>query len=359
MSVHFWLRAEDKALEERAPLVPADAAKLLHAGHQVTVEPDSRRAFPLDEYQRAGCRTAPAHAWRDAPVDTVVLGLKELAEESWPLVHRHIYFAHVYKNQQGWKEVLRRFGDGQGSLFDLEYLTDESGRRVTAFGHWAGVVGAALGVELWSHQQLHPAEPLPAVHSFPSQKAMAEHATESLRLAMAAGAPKPRSLIVGAKGRCGSGAAEMLGMCGLEATQWDLAETSRGGPFEEILDHDLFINAVFVQSRTPPFITREMLPRRRRLTALVDVSCDINNPTNTIPIYDRHTDFDAPAMRIAEAPPLDVVAIDHLPSLLPRESSEMFSSLLVRHLLDFERGSGVWSRAEAVFRKKLQEASAP
>jgi saccharopine dehydrogenase (NAD+, L-lysine-forming) len=359
MSVRFWLRAEDKALEERATLVPADAAKLLNAGHQVTVEPDSRRAFSLDEYQRAGCRTAPAHAWRNAPVDTVVLGLKELANESWPLVHRHIYFAHVYKDQQGWKEVLRRFGDGKGSLLDLEFLTDESGRRVVAFGHWAGVVGAALGVELWSHQQLHPAEPLPGVHSFPSQKAMAAHATESLRRAMAADAPRPRSIIVGAKGRCGQGAAEMLGRCGLEATEWDLPETARGGPFEEILDYDLFINTVFVRSKTPPFITREMLSRRRRLTALVDVSCDITNPTNTIPIYDRHTDFDAPAMRIAEAPPLDVVGIDHLPSLLPRESSEMFSSLLVQHLLDFEKGSGVWSRAEALFRKKLQEASAP
>jgi saccharopine dehydrogenase (NAD+, L-lysine-forming) len=188
---------------------------------------------------------------------------------------------------------------------------------------------------------------------------MAEHATESLRRAMAAGAPEPRSIIVGAEGRCGKGAAEMLAMCGLEATQWDLPETSRGGPFEEILDHDLFINAVFVQAKTAPFITHEMLPRRRRLTALVDVSCDISNPANAIPIYDRLTDFDAPAMRVAGAPPLDVVAIDHLPSLLPRESSEEFSSLLVRHLMDFERGSGVWSRAEALFRKKLQEASAP
>jgi saccharopine dehydrogenase (NAD+, L-lysine-forming) len=151
----------------------------------------------------------------------------------------------------------------------------------------------------------------------------------------------------------------MLAMCGLEATEWDLAETARGGPFEEILDHDLFINAVFVPSRIPPFITREMLSRQRRLTALVDVTCDINNPANTIPVYDRHTDFDAPALRVAEAPPLDVVAIDHLPSLLPRESSEMFSSLLVQHLLEFEKGSGVWSRAEVLFRKRLQEAVAP
>jgi saccharopine dehydrogenase (NAD+, L-lysine forming) len=360
MSLHFWLRAEDKAMEERAPLVPADAAKLLQAGHRVTVEPDPRRAFPVDEYERAGCKTAPAHAWRNAAADTVILGLKELAEEPWPLVHRHVYFAHAYKNQQGWKGVLRRFGEGKGALFDLEYLTDESGRRVVAFGHWAGVVGAALGVELWSHQKLNPAQPMPAVKSFPSQKAMAEHASESLKRAMAAGAPRPRSIILGAKGRCGQGAAEMLGMCGgLDATLWDLAETAKGGPFEEILDHDLFINAVFVQSKIPPFITPEMLPRRKRLTALVDVSCDINNPANPIPIYQRHTDFDAPAMRIADAPVLDVVAIDHLPSLLPRESSAMFSSLLVQHLLDFEKGSGVWSRAEALFNEKLRQASAP
>ena len=34
--------------------------------------------------------------------------------------------------------------DGGGTLYDLEYLTDETGPpRVAAFGYWAGYAGAA------------------------------------------------------------------------------------------------------------------------------------------------------------------------------------------------------------------------
>ena len=35
---------------------------------------------------------------------------------------------------------------GGGALLDLEYLTDDHGRRLAAFGYWAGYVGAALAV---------------------------------------------------------------------------------------------------------------------------------------------------------------------------------------------------------------------
>jgi saccharopine dehydrogenase (NAD+, L-lysine forming) len=42
-------------------------------------------------------------------------------------------------------------------LYDIEFLQDESGRRVSAIGHWAGFVGAGEGVrglaekvKLWS-----------------------------------------------------------------------------------------------------------------------------------------------------------------------------------------------------------------
>lgn len=37
---------------------------------------------------------------------------------------------------------------GGGFLWDLEFLTDDRGRRVAAFGRSAGVVGMALGSDL-------------------------------------------------------------------------------------------------------------------------------------------------------------------------------------------------------------------
>ena len=56
--------------------------------------------------------------------------------------------------------------------------------------------------------------------------------------------------------------------------------------------------------------------------------------------------------------PLSVISIDHLPTLLPREASEQFSSDLLPTLLEFpnRRGSRVWVEAETLFREKLSEA---
>jgi saccharopine dehydrogenase (NAD+, L-lysine-forming) len=80
--------------------------------------------------------------------------LKELPEETFPLIHTHVMFAHCYKNQAGWKDILSRFVQGNGTLLDLEFLVDERGRRVAAFGYHAGFAGSALGIDLWCHNQL-------------------------------------------------------------------------------------------------------------------------------------------------------------------------------------------------------------
>lgn len=69
-----------------------------------------------------------------APKDTYILGLKELPEEDFPLEHVHISFAHCYKGQGGWEKVLSRWPRGGGTLLDLEFLTDDAGRRVAGKG---------------------------------------------------------------------------------------------------------------------------------------------------------------------------------------------------------------------------------
>ena len=117
---HIWLRAESKPFERRVPLAPAAARELVAAGFTVSVEECGNRVFDIRQYREAGCRIVPAASWPDAPRDCYVLGLKELPEPLPALRHRHIYFAHVYKQQEGWKALLRRFAGDGGSLLDLE-----------------------------------------------------------------------------------------------------------------------------------------------------------------------------------------------------------------------------------------------
>jgi hypothetical protein len=48
--------------------------------------------------------------------------------------------------------TLGSFSQGSGTLLDLEFLQDDKGRRVAAFGYYAGFAGAALALKNWAWQ---------------------------------------------------------------------------------------------------------------------------------------------------------------------------------------------------------------
>lgn len=159
-AAHLWLRHETRATERRAPIGPPDARRLVEQGFRVTVEESPQRAFGLDGYAAAGCSTAPAGSWRDAPAESYVVGLKELPPAPQELVHRHIFFGHAYKGQEGADRLLRRFGAGGGALLDMEYLVDDGGRRLAAFGYWDAEFFDDLGIRCLGFSPLMlPSEP--------------------------------------------------------------------------------------------------------------------------------------------------------------------------------------------------------
>ena len=166
--------------------------------------------------------------------------------------------------------------------------------------------------------------------------------------------PRPSALIIGALGRVGTGATDLCTAMGIQPTRWDMKETAHGGPFPEILDHDIFLNCILAGPGTPVFVPADAPTRDRRLTVIGDIACDPTSDFNPVPVYDRTTSWDAPALRVHDDPPLDVTAIDNLPSLLPRESSEDYAAQLLPHLMTLDRiGTGVWARAAAEFDKHI------
>ena len=81
-----------------------------------------------------------------------------------------------------------------------------------------------------------------------------------------------------------------------------------------------------------------------------DIACDPQSDFSPIKVYDRETTWAAPALRVHKTPPLDVTAIDNLPSLLPVESSEDFAGQLLAHLATLDDlETGVWGRAKKAF----------
>jgi len=343
---HIWLRAEQRPHEARVGLTYDGAKALLDAGYRLTVEESSVRAIGMQGYIDAGVEVAAENSWPDAPEDAVIFGLKELPEDGTPLRHRHITFGHAFKGQFAGQELLRRFKAGGGTLLDLEYLVDDTGRRVAAFGYWAGFAGAAVTCKAWAAQQAGGI--CGPVGTYSNKDAMLSDLAQEL------GGKTPSALVIGALGRVGSGASDLCEALGIKVTKWDMAETAHGGPFPEVLDHDLFFNCILAQEGVPQFVPLSAKTAVRKLTAIGDIACDPDSDYNPVPVYDRATDWDAPVVRVHDAPVLDVMAIDNLPSLLPVESSIDFADQLLPTLLTLnDPGAKVWGRAEAVFKEHV------
>jgi len=345
MALHLWLRSEPKLHERRSALSPDKCKELLSGGFQITIERSRNRIFKDEEYESIkGVSMVPEGSWVDAPKEAFILGIKELTVSFYPISQTHIYFAHVYNNQEGWADVINRFIKGGGKILDVEYMTDEYNRRVAAaFPPLAGFAGMAVGLSAWCHQQMCPQRQMPALEPYDHESVLIDNLKRQLQdVAKAKGLSEcyPRIVIIGALGRCGKGALEMAHKAGIPSShiaKWDMAETKAGGPFEEILQYDIFVNTIKLTEKIPPFLTRKVLDTdQRNLSMVVDVSCDVHNPNNPLPFLDSVTTFQHPTRRLQlsnSTKPLDVVAIDNLPSLLPRESSVQFAESITPYLL--------------------------
>ncbi|MFE2881356.1 saccharopine dehydrogenase [Streptomyces sp. NPDC059272] len=339
--LQLWLRHEVRTTERRTPVVPSDARHLVEHGVTLTVEESPQRIFPIEDYEAIGARVAPAGSWVSAPKGTVILGLKELPDDPAELTNRHIFFGHAYKGQPGASDLLSRFAAGGGALLDLEYLVDDKGRRLAAFGFWAGYLGAALAVLQQRGRLVAPLTPTSK-----------EELDKTLQ--PADGDQEFGALVIGALGRSGRGARVAFSTAGIDPTCWDLAET-RNLDRPALLAHDVLANCVLATTPVPPFLREPDLDDpTRRLRTVSDVTCDVGSPLNVLPVYDRTTEWAAPVRQLHDRPPLDLIAIDNLPSLLPRESSTDFSAALLPHLLDFGTGEA-WRRDLDLFHAKSRE----
>ncbi|MFT4715310.1 MAG: saccharopine dehydrogenase (NAD+, L-lysine-forming) [Paracoccaceae bacterium] len=351
MQPHLWVRAEQRDAEQRVGITPDGVRAMMDAGFKVTVERSSCRAIGIEGYLQTSCEIAPENSWPNAPSEAIIFGLKELPEDDSPLPHRHILFGHAYKGQADGPALLERFKIGGGTLYDLEYLVHENGRRVAAFGYWAGYAGAAVAVKVWAAQQAGDLPGPGHINTYLDKDALLTDLQTDLAAGLGNGATMPDAIIIGALGRVGSGASDLLEALGLEVRKWDMAETASGGPFPEVLTHSIFVNCILASPSVPVFVPQSALSGSRRLSVIADVACDPNSDYNPIPIYDRATTFSDPIIRVAKGtPPLDVTAIDNLPSMLPVESSQDFAEQLLPYLLTLgEIDQGVWTRAKTIF----------
>ena len=64
------------------------------------------------------------------------------------------------------------------------------------------------------------------------------------------------------------------------------------------MQSDIFVNCIYLSQPIPPFLTKDTLAAGGPMSVLVDVSCDITNPHNPLPVYTSATTFRHPVLKI-------------------------------------------------------------
>ncbi|MCF6768358.1 saccharopine dehydrogenase [Thiotrichales bacterium 19S11-10] len=347
----IWLRTETKPHERRTPLTPGDAKKIINCNYKVFVESSQARIFKDSEYARAGCLMVEPGSWINAPLNAYILGIKELPKSNTPLHHKHIYFAHAYKNQIESNNLLARFRQGKGLIYDLEFLKNVNGNRIVCFSYWAGLAGCAVALLLWIRKQRGQQLIIP--ECYPDKSTLIQTLREEFKKTK-----PPSSLVIGAGGRCASGVTYLLNQLGFKITPWYRNNTTTSRDYSEIFQHDLLFNCVYLTEKIPPFITKNEILNNKKLSIIADISCDPNGPFNPLPIYRKTTTFKNPVTQVGVPPNIiDIMAIDHLPSFLPKESSRDFSCQLTPiliQLLNDGPESKVWKKSASVYHNAIK-----
>jgi saccharopine dehydrogenase (NAD+, L-lysine-forming) len=390
METPIAIRREDKShWERRAPLTPDHVRQLREQhGLAVYVQPSPIRVYREAEYAAAG-----ATVQEDLSAACVVLAIKEIPPRLVQPDKTYLMFAHVIKGQAQNMPMLRRLMQQRCTLIDYEKVTDAGGRRLIFFGWHAGVVAMieslwALGQRLGWEGVPNPFEDLRNTYTYDGLGA-ARDAVRAVGQRIATdGLPDAVSpLVVGVVGygNVGRGITEILRdlpivevaasevpritadpaasshvvyfatfresdtvVPAVTGAAFELADyyqhPERYRPaFGPYLGHlTILMDANYWDARYPRLVTKDQIAdlygggEQPRLRVIGDASCDIEGGIECTvlttepdePVYVYHPESDAADLGVAGQGPV-VLAVDILPSELPREASEYFGDILM------------------------------
>ena len=130
-------------VNKRVPLVPIHVVDLVdkHPGFKICVQSSDIRCYPDSEYKKLGIEVND-----DVTECDILLGVKEVPIPELITGKTYIFFSHTIKEQPYNRDLLREVLKKKITLLDYEALTDQLGRRIVAFGRYAGIVGAYNGL---------------------------------------------------------------------------------------------------------------------------------------------------------------------------------------------------------------------
>lgn len=333
----LYIRKEINVNEKRTPIIPSDISKLLNDGFIVYIEASTNRIYKNEEYVTEGA-ILTTNKWYDPLFkDAYIVGIKNFDNMEKLDNHKHIYFSHSYKNQRGSSEILQEFAKGKGLIYDFEFFLDEQNKRVISFGFYAGIAGGFLGLlqHFEKNMNIKNISSL-SCETFDGEKIKNKIGCnlkffDNLKIA-----------IIG-KGKCGQGVASVLNMFELKI-DWFGKEDDKS----TLNAYDIIYNCINLSVSSREIWFSDATDFSKKII-IVDISCDCTKINNPIAIYSKETSWETPVFSYNEY--VDIIAIDNLPTLLPKESSNYFSKKFVELLIDAENDS--WKKNKQIFYEKI------
>lgn len=157
--------------ERRAPLNPGHVQNLVRDGVRVLVQPSTRRAYSMAEYEASGAVITDDFSQADA-----IMSVKQPPIESLIADKTYICFSHTIKAQRDNMPLLDAILEKRIRLVDYECIHDDRGVRLVAFGQYAGVAGMinilhGMGLRLLALGHHTPFMHVGAAHNYPSSSA--------------------------------------------------------------------------------------------------------------------------------------------------------------------------------------------
>lgn len=380
-SITIGLLREGKVpVDRRVALPPEHARRVIEQfpGAKVVAQKSEIRCYEDAAYEKEGIPVVDSLADCD-----VLIGVKEVPVEDLIPEKTYFFFSHTIKKQPYNRSLLQEIIKRNITLVDYETLTDQSGKRIIAFGRWAGIVGAFNGIYAFGKRY----------NLFHLRRAHECFDFEDLRSEFAKTQLPPVKIILTGGGRVAKGAMEVLMGMGIRKVsprqfvkehfdfpvfaqlnvrnyniRKDKSAFSRKefyaqpqlfeGSFLPYARHaDILIASAYWAPAAPVLFTREdIMADDFKISVVADITCDIEGSIpstkrpSTIdePLYDYNPSDDQVENPLTDEGNITVMAVDNLPCELARDASMSFGKTLAEEVLPHLLGDdedGVIDRA--------------
>lgn len=351
----------------------------------IKIESSDVRVFSDSEYTDKGFEVSD-----DLSDCDVLLGVKEIPVDALLPNKKYFFFSHTIKKQAYNRKLLQACIEKNIELYDHETVVEKDNTRLIGFGRYAGIVGAYNGIRAFGLK--FDLFNLPKAETLPNQAALITQLKKPFLPAI--------KIVLTGRGKVAMGAKEMLdGMKIKEVSVDAYLQNTYTYPVYTIIDvneynthkegvafdksdfytnpqnyvsnferfaevSDIFMAGHFYGNGAPVILSKEMLASPKcKLKVVADISCDINGPiactlrASTIaePSYGylpgEHIEVD-----MFHPSAIVVMAVDNLPCELPKDASEGFGVMFLKHVIPaFFNGDadGVLERAKITENGKL------